>query len=73
MATAQLQYDNASSVRTSLETVSDAHTSANLLELPQTIRMSQRDFRLFLVALDSDEEPNDTLKAAAEKFKQKYR
>jgi len=42
-------------------------------ELSRRIVMSQRDFKLFLVAIDSDEEPNDTLKAAAEKFKQKHR
>lgn len=34
--------------------------------LHSEIRMSKRDFKLFLVTLDSDEEPCDKLKALAE-------
>ena len=61
----------ASSARTVLsEVISD---SAIEFDLPQKIVMSQRDFKLFLVALDSDAEPNEALRAAAETFKEKYR
>lgn len=74
MATAQLQYDDTSldrRVRPSLTIVS-AHeetvaeisvTDASLLEFPKELKMSQRDFKLFLVALESDEEPSDKLRA----------
>ncbi len=31
--------------------------------LPSEMRMTPRDFKLFLVALDSDEEPNEKLRA----------
>jgi len=34
--------------------------------LPREIKMSKQDFKLFLVALDSDEEPNEKLKALVE-------
>jgi uncharacterized protein (DUF1778 family) len=51
----------ASSVTTILrEVVSDSSTE---FDLPREIRMSQRDFKLFLVALEADEEPNDKLRA----------
>jgi len=32
------------------------------LDLPLEMRMTQRDFKLFLVALDEEEEPNQKLK-----------
>ena len=73
MASVQLQYDPATSVQVQAAHVSDAHAAASEYELPRQIRMSPRDFRLFMLALNSDEEPNEALKAAAEKFKQKYR
>jgi Protein of unknown function (DUF1778). len=75
MATARLErYDDTSedrSVRPHLTVVSGheeivteiSSTDSNLRELPNQLRLSQRDFKLFLVALDSDEEPNDKLKA----------
>ncbi len=37
--------------------------SANALELPSEMRMSRRDFKLFLVALERDKEPNEKLRA----------
>ncbi len=41
-------------------------------ELSHKIVMSQRDFKLFLVEIDSDEEPNELLRSAAEEYKRKY-
>lgn len=42
-------------------------------DLPREIPMSPRDFKAFLSAVESDDiEPNDALKRAAEKFKEKY-
>jgi uncharacterized protein (DUF1778 family) len=38
-------------------------TDASLLDFPKELKMSQRDFKLFLVALDSDEEPSEKLRA----------
>jgi uncharacterized protein (DUF1778 family) len=38
-------------------------TDAASFRFPKDLKMSQRDFKLFLVALESDEEPNDKLKA----------
>lgn len=75
MATTRLvKYDDTSSARSvwlNLTVVSDreevvtaiSSTDASLLEFPNELKMSQRDFKLFLVALDSDEEPSDKLKA----------
>jgi uncharacterized protein (DUF1778 family) len=61
----------ASSVTTMLrDAISDS--SNEHFELPREIRMSRRDFKLFLVEVDSDEEPNDTLRQAAEEYKRKY-
>ena len=83
MATARLQYDDTSTarnIRPRLTVVSDreevvaevSSTDTDLSELPKRIKMSSRDFKLFLVALEDDLEPNDALKAAAERFKQKH-
>lgn len=74
MATARLEYDDTSmarNIRPNLTPVSNreevvaevSSTDANLFEFPKQLRLSQRDFKLFLVALDSDEEPNDKLRA----------
>ena len=74
MATARLQYDETCmdrSVRPHLTVVSSreelvtevSSTDADQCEFPKELKLSQRDFRLFLVALESDEEPNDKLKA----------
>ncbi len=74
MATARLEYDDTSTargIRPNLTLVSGreevvvemSSTHANLLESPRQLRLSQRDFKVFLVALDSDEEPNDKLRA----------
>jgi len=71
LADIERQYTTASDARIEREPLST--TDRYEYELSRKIVMSQRDFKLFLVAIDSDEEPNDTLKAAAEKFKQKYR
>jgi hypothetical protein len=43
--------------------VLDIATSTYRSEFPSELRMSQQDFKLFLVALNQDEEPNDKLKA----------
>jgi uncharacterized protein (DUF1778 family) len=77
MATARLQYDDTSTVRnirSHITVVSNrkdvivetASTDAALLDFPKELKMSQRDFKLFLVALESDEEPSDKLKALFE-------
>lgn len=74
MATARLQYDDTSverSARSYLTVVSSreeviaevSSTDAASFQLPKDLKMSQRDFKLFLVALESDEEPNDKLKS----------
>ena len=75
MATARLQYDDTSldrSVRPQLTLVSDREETvteisstdaAVFFDFPREIKMSQRDFKLFLVALESDEEPSDKLKS----------
>lgn len=74
MATARLQYDDTSTarnIRPRLTVVSDreevvaeiSSTDAALLHFPKELKMSQRDFKLFLVALESDEEPTNKLKA----------
>lgn len=75
MATARLeQYNDASedwSIRPHLTVVSShqevvteiSSTDASLVDFPKELKMSQRDFKLFLVALESDEEPSNKLKA----------
>ena len=74
MATARLQSDDTSaecSTRPYLTVVSThdeviaevSSTDAASFRFPKDLKMSQRDFKLFLVALESDEEPNDKLKA----------
>jgi uncharacterized protein (DUF1778 family) len=51
----------ASNVATTLlDSISDS--SNEHFEVPREMRMSRRDFKLFLVALDQDEQPNDKLK-----------
>ncbi|MFL6210521.1 MAG: DUF1778 domain-containing protein [Pyrinomonadaceae bacterium] len=37
------------------------------------IRLTRRDSEVFLALLDSDEEPNNALKQAAEEYKRKHR
>lgn len=61
----------ASSVTTVLqEAISDS--SNEQFELAREIRMSRRDFKLFLVEIESDEEPHDKLLQAAQEYKRKY-
>lgn len=74
-SSARWEYDDTSSAvqtaRPSLIVVSEheevvaelSSTDAAQLSFPKEIKMSQRDFKLFLVALESDEEPSDNLKA----------
>jgi uncharacterized protein (DUF1778 family) len=42
----------------------------DILEKHHTIRLSDRDRDRFLAALDAEDEPNEALKAAFEKYKQ---
>lgn len=42
------------------DAISDTSTD---FDLPCEMRMTRRDFKLFLVALETDEEPNDKLRA----------
>jgi uncharacterized protein (DUF1778 family) len=49
-----------------------AACAADPLEINRDIRLSNRDFKLFLVTLESDEVPNDALSQAAQSYKQKY-
>lgn len=54
-------YTTASNAQTVLsDAISD---SSDEFDLPREMRMTPRDFKLFLVALESDEEPNEKLKA----------
>ena len=46
---------------------------ADPLEIHRNIRLSRRDFQLFLVASESDEGPNAELVQAAERYNEKYR
>lgn len=47
-------------------------SAQEVLEKHQTITLSNRDFDAFLEAIESDEEPNDALKRAAERYKQRF-
>ena len=51
------------------DSISDSSTH---FQLPREIRMSRRDFKLFLVEIDSEEEPNDALRQAAAEYKRKH-
>jgi hypothetical protein len=63
MATQRVQYDSTSMMRAvRVSRVSDAHVSEDF-DIPRQIEMSQRDFKLFLVSIGSDEEPSEKLKA----------
>jgi len=85
MATPQLaHYDDASLVRRvqAKATLASNHeemmteissTDEALFGFPKEIMMSQRDFKLFLVALESDEEPVDKLRAVADEYKRRFR
>jgi hypothetical protein len=56
------------------ETVTEiSSTDEALFGFPKEIRMSQRDFKLFLVALESDEEPVDKLRDVADEYKRRFR
>ena len=46
--------------------------SEEALERQQMIRLTNRDRDLFLAALESDVQPNRSLRKAAEKFKRSY-
>ena len=46
-------------------------SAQEVLEKHQTITFSNRDFDAFLDAIESEEEPNDALKQAAERYKQR--
>ncbi|HEX8845107.1 MAG TPA: DUF1778 domain-containing protein [Pyrinomonadaceae bacterium] len=48
-------------------------SAEEVLERHRTIHLSNRDRDLFLALLDSDEQPNDALREAAERFKHEYR
>lgn len=45
----------------------------DVLETQQMIRLTKRDWELFLASLESDARPNRALRNAAEKFKRSYR
>jgi uncharacterized protein (DUF1778 family) len=47
-------------------------STSDPLEINRDIHVSDRDFKLFLVTLQSDEGPNDALRQAADQYKQKY-
>lgn len=47
-------------------------SAQEVLEKHQTITFSNRDFDAFLEAIESDEEPNDALKRAAERYQQRF-
>jgi uncharacterized protein (DUF1778 family) len=47
-------------------------TATDPFALQKDIRVTQRDFRLFLVSVENARQPNDKLRAAAEEYKQKY-
>jgi hypothetical protein len=74
MATARLQqYDSATQARAVKLSTTDSHSSFDEFDLPQEIRLSQRDFKLFLVEIERDEEPNELLVACAAEYKQNFR
>ena len=47
-------------------------SAQEVLEKHQTITFSNRDFDTFLEAIESDDEPNDALKRAAERYQQRF-
>lgn len=47
-------------------------SAQEVLEKHQTITFSNRDFDAFLEAIESEEEPNDALKRAAERYQQRF-
>ncbi len=47
-------------------------SAQDVLEKHQTITFSNRDFDAFLEAIESEEEPNDALKRAAERYQQRF-
>jgi uncharacterized protein (DUF1778 family) len=47
-------------------------SAEEVLERRRTIHLSNRDRDLFLALLDADDEPNQTLRDAAERFKREF-
>jgi uncharacterized protein (DUF1778 family) len=47
-------------------------SAQEILDREQTLRFSNRDFDALLEAIDAGREPNDALKLAAERYKQRY-
>lgn len=47
-------------------------SAEEILERRRTIHLSNRDRDLFLALLDADEEPNPTLREAAERFRRDF-
>lgn len=47
-------------------------SAQEVLEKHQTITLSNRDFDAFLEAMESDEEPTDALKRAAERYWRRF-
>ena len=47
-------------------------SAQEVLEKHQTLTFSNRDFDAFLEAIDANEEPNDALKRAAERYQQRF-
>ena len=45
----------------------------DVVETQQMIRLTERDWELFLASSESDARPNRALRKAAERFKQLYR
>lgn len=46
-------------------------SAQQVLEKHQTVTLSNRDFDAFLEAIEADEEPNEALKQAAEKYRRR--
>lgn len=47
-------------------------SAQEVLEKHQTVMFSNRDFDAFLEAIEADEEPNDALRRAAERYQQRF-
>ena len=47
-------------------------SAQEVLEKHQTVTLSNRDFDAFLEAIESEEEPNEALKQAAERYRQRF-
>lgn len=47
-------------------------SAQEVLEKHQTVTLSNRDFDAFLEAIESEEGPNEALKRAAERYRQRF-